>query len=90
MDILFGTGPIFGTVPESSWASTCLMWIGLAELSYSVREAGPTPATLGQDQQLFTRLQIDVWISQNSDQDQQLFHLSPEHCSATYLGYIIT
>ena len=26
-------------------------------------------------------LQIDVWISQNSDQDRQLFQLSPEHCT---------
>ena len=29
-------------------------------------------------------LQIDVWISQNSDQDRQLFQLSPEHCSKSW------
>ena len=46
-------------------------------------KAGPSV----RDRQLLVRtsnflhisLQIDVWISQNSDQDQQLFQLSPEH-----------
>ena len=33
---------------------------------------------------LHISLQINVWISQNSDQDQQLFQLSPEHCTRTY------
>ena len=47
-------------------------------------KAGPSV----RDRQLLVRtrnflhiyLQINVWISQNSDQDRQLFQLSPEHC----------
>ena len=47
-------------------------------------KAGPSV----RDQQLLVRtsnflhisLQINVWISQNPDQDRQLFQLSHEHC----------
>ena len=30
---------------------------------------------------LHISLQINVWITRNSDQDRQLFQISPEHCS---------
>ena len=33
---------------------------------------------------LHISLQINVWISQNSDQDRQLFQLSPEHWLRSY------
>ena len=36
---------------------------------------------------LHISLQINVWISQNSDQDQQLFQLSPEHWSRVTLKF---
>ena len=36
---------------------------------------------------LHISLQTNVWISQNSDQDRQLFQLSPEHCSCCYFRW---
>ena len=56
-------------------------------------KAGPSV----RDRQLLVRtsnfinisLQIDVWISQNSDQDRQLFQLSPEHCIWQSSGIMI-
>ena len=55
-------------------------------------KAGPSV----QDRQLLVKtsnflhisLQINVWISQNSDQDPQLFQLSPEHCNALIHGLV--
>ena len=55
-------------------------------------KAGPSV----QDRQLLVKtsnflhisLQINVWISQNSDQDPQLFQLSPEDCKALIHGLV--
>ena len=63
-------------------------WLGIKQgNNYPVLETKAGPSV--RDWQLLVRtsnflhisLQNDVWISQNSDQDRQLFQLSPEHCN---------
>ena len=73
---------IFVVHPSPVISSDFGIWPSL-RLAVLETKAGPSV----RDRQLLVRtrnflhisLQINVWISQNSDQDRQLFQLSPEH-----------
>ena len=71
--------------------ATIKMKMGQSALTGAVLETKAGPSV--QDRQLLVRtsnflhisLQINVWISQNSDQDQQLFQLSLEHWTGVHI-----